>query len=40
MKKLLLTLLTTAILFGNEEGGNYFVDNFLKYSIFYILYEC
>ena len=34
MKKLLLTLLTGAILFA-EEGSNYFVDNFLKYSTFY-----
>ena len=34
MKKLLLTLLTSAILFA-EEGSNYFVDNFLKYSTFY-----
>ena len=31
MKKLLSILLTTAILFANE-GSNYFVDNFLKYS--------
>ena len=35
MKKLLSILLTTAILFGGEEGSNYFVDNFLKYSTFY-----
>ena len=35
MRKLLSILLTTAILFGNEEGSNYFVDNFLKYSTFY-----
>ena len=35
MKKLLSILLTTTILFGNEEGSNYFVDNFLKYSTFY-----
>ncbi len=35
MTKLLSILLTTAILFGNEDGGNYFVDNFLKYSTFY-----
>ena len=34
MKKLLSILLTTAILFA-EEGSNYFVDNFLKYSTFY-----
>ena len=34
MKKLLLTLLATTILLA-EEGGNYFVDNFLKYSTFY-----
>ena len=34
MKKLLSILLTTAILFANE-GSNYFVDNFLKYSTFY-----
>ena len=34
MKKLLSILLTAAILCGNE-GGNYFVDNFLKYSTFY-----
>ena len=34
MKKLLSILLTTAILCG-EEGSNYFVDNFLKYSTFY-----
>ena len=36
MKKLLMSLLVTfGILFANEEGGNYFVDNFLKYSTFY-----
>ena len=35
MKKLLSILLTTAILFAGEEGSNYFVDNFLKYSTFY-----
>ena len=36
MKKLLLLLFTISTLFGNEEdGGNYFVDNFLKYSTFY-----
>ena len=36
MKKLLISLLVTfGILFANEEGGNYFVDNFLKYSTFY-----
>ena len=34
MNKLLSILLTTTILFANE-GGNYFVDNFLKYSTFY-----
>jgi len=34
MKKLLSILLTSAILFA-EEGSNYFVDNFLKYSTFY-----
>ena len=34
MKKLLSLLLTTAILCG-EDGSNYFVDNFLKYSTFY-----
>jgi len=34
MNKLLSILLTTAILFANE-GSNYFVDNFLKYSTFY-----
>ena len=34
MNKLLSLLLTTTILFANE-GGNYFVDNFLKYSTFY-----
>ena len=34
MKKLLSILLTTAILFA-EEGSNYFVDNFLKYSTIY-----
>ena len=34
MKKLLSILLMTTILFGNE-GSNYFVDNFLKYSTFY-----
>ena len=34
MKKLLSILLTTAILFA-EEGSNYFMDNFLKYSTFY-----
>ena len=36
MKKLLLLLFTISTLFGNEEGGNYFVDNFLKYSTFYM----
>ena len=36
MKKLLLLLFTISTLFGNEEeGSNYFVDNFLKYSTFY-----
>ena len=35
MKKLLSILLTTAILFAGEDDGNYFVDNFLKYSTFY-----
>ena len=35
MRKLLSILLTMTILFGNEEGGNYFMDNFLKYSTFY-----
>mgnify|MGYP003129846934 CR=1 FL=1 len=35
MNKLLSILLTITILFGNEEGSNYFVDNFLKYSTFY-----
>ena len=34
MNKLLSILLTTTILFANE-GSNYFVDNFLKYSTFY-----
>ena len=34
MRKLLSILLTTAILFA-EEGSNYFMDNFLKYSTFY-----
>ena len=34
MKKLLSILLTTTILFA-EEGSNYFMDNFLKYSTFY-----
>ena len=34
MNKLLSLLLTTTILFANEDG-NYFVDNFLKYSTFY-----
>ena len=34
MKKLLSILLTSAILFA-EEGSNYFMDNFLKYSTFY-----
>ena len=34
MTKLLSILLTAAILLGNE-GSNYFVDNFLKYSTFY-----
>ena len=34
MRKLLSILLTTTILFA-EEGSNYFVDNFLKYSTFY-----
>ena len=34
MRKLLVTLLATTILLANE-GGNYFVDNFLKYSTFY-----
>ena len=36
MKKWLVALLTTAILFCSEEGSsNYFMDNFLKYSTFY-----
>jgi len=36
MKKLLMSLLVTfGILFANDDGGNYFVDNFLKYSTFY-----
>jgi len=36
MKKVLVGLLITiGTLFANEEGGNYFVDNFLKYSTFY-----
>ena len=35
MKKLLSILLLTFFLFGNEENGNYFMDNFLKYSTFY-----
>ena len=35
MKKLLSILLTTAILFAEDGGSNYFVDNFLKYSTFY-----
>ena len=36
MRKLLISLLVTiGVLFANEEGGNYFVDNFLKYSTFY-----
>ena len=35
MRKLLSILLTMTILFGNEEGSNYFMDNFLKYSTFY-----
>ena len=31
MKRLLVGLLITiGTLFANEEGGNYFVDNFLK----------
>ena len=34
MKKLLSILLTSTILFA-EEGSNYFMDNFLKYSTFY-----
>ena len=34
MKKLFVGLFTIATLFGNE-GGNYFIDNFLKYSTFY-----
>ena len=34
MRKLLVTLLATTILLANE-GSNYFVDNFLKYSTFY-----
>ena len=34
MNNLLSILLTTTILFA-EEGSNYFVDNFLKYSTFY-----
>ena len=36
MKKLLMSLLVTiSVLSANEEGGNYFIDNFLKYSTFY-----
>ena len=35
MKKLLSILLTTAILFAEDSGSNYFMDNFLKYSTFY-----
>jgi|TARA_Y100000310_G_scaffold319190_1_gene374171 hypothetical protein len=36
MKKIILALLTTVLLFGqDDDGGNYFVDNFLKYSTFY-----
>ena len=36
MKKLLVGLMiTVGTLFANEEGGNYFIDNFLKYSTFY-----
>jgi|TARA_Y100000310_G_scaffold342918_1_gene448224 hypothetical protein len=35
MKKFILALLSTVLLFGQDEGGNYFVDNFLKYSTFY-----
>ena len=36
MKKLLMSLLLTiSVLSANEEGGNYFIDNFLKYSTFY-----
>ena len=34
MKKLFVGLITIATLFGSE-GGNYFIDNFLKYSTFY-----
>ena len=34
MKKLFLGLLTTTLLLA-QDGGNYFVDNFLKYSTFY-----
>jgi hypothetical protein len=35
MKKLLILLLIIGNLFGEEDGANYFVDNFLKYSTFY-----
>ena len=35
MKKLLALVLTIGFLFAEEDGGNYFVDNFLKYSTFY-----
>ena len=35
MNKLLSILLTTAILFAEDSGSNYFTDNFLKYSTFY-----
>ena len=35
MKKLLVLLITIGTLFSNDNGSNYFVDNFLKYSTFY-----
>ena len=35
MKKLLMSLLVTFGVLFADEGGNYFVDNFLKYSTFY-----
>jgi len=35
MKKLLALVLTLGFLFAEEDGSNYFVDNFLKYSTFY-----
>ena len=35
MKKLLINLLVTFGVLFADEGGNYFVDNFLKYSTFY-----